>query len=261
VVQSSRVRATPLLVVSFSVGSGFFAMGEERTLRAVPTIEFPSNGSKGSGYLAVPASGSGPGVVVIQEWWGLNDQIKEVCDRYAGEGFVGLAPDLYRGKITDEPDEAAKLMMALNIEQAAKDMAGAVDFLTAHDLVTSKGVGVTGYCMGGGLALWLATLRPDTVEAVVPFYGIIPWPAAQPDYSLLKAPVQGHYAENDDFASPEQVRKLEDELEGLGKTTEFFVYPGAEHAFSNHHRPEVHHAEHSDTAWRRTIEFLKQNVT
>ncbi len=224
-------------------------------------VEFPSNGSSGSGYLSVPASGSGPGVVVIQEWWGLNDQIKEVCDQYAGEGFVALAPDLYRGASTKEPDEAAKLMMSLNIEQAAKDMVGAVDFLAEHEAVTSNGVGVTGYCMGGGLALWLATLRPEKVEAAVPYYGVIPWPAAQPDYSRLAGPVQGHYAEEDDFANAEAVKKLEDELRGLGKTCEFFIYPGTEHAFTNHHRPEVHHADHTNTAWVRTLEFLRANVT
>jgi carboxymethylenebutenolidase len=224
-------------------------------------VEFPSNATLGQGYLAVPASGSGPGVVVIQEWWGLNDQIKEVCDSFAAEGFVALAPDLYRGTVTTEPDEAAKIMMALNIEQAAKDMVGAVDFLMAHDAVTSSGVGVTGFCMGGGLALWLGTLRPDAVKAVVPFYGIIPWPAAQPDYSVLTAPVQGHYAEKDDFASPAEVKKLEDELRGLGKQVEFFTYPGCEHAFTNHHRPEVHHPEHSDTAVRRTYAFMREHVT
>jgi len=225
-------------------------------------ISFPSNGSDGSGYLAVPAGGPGPGVVVIQEWWGLNDQIKEVCDRYAGAGFVALAPDLYRGQSATlkEPDEAGKLMMALNIEQAAKDMVGAIDALKANAAVSSRGVGVTGYCMGGGLALWLATLRPDDVSAVVPYYGIIPWPAAQPDYSKLRAAVQGHYAENDDFASPELVKKLEDELTGLGKVCELFTYPGTDHAFTNHHRPEVFHAEHSDTAWQRTIEFFRANV-
>jgi carboxymethylenebutenolidase len=223
-------------------------------------ISFPSNGSAGTGYLAVPGSGSGPGVVVIQEWWGLNDQIKEVCDRYAAAGFVALAPDLYRGQAAKEPDEAGKLMMALNIEQAAKDMAGAIDALKANTAVSSKGVGVTGYCMGGGLALWLATLRPDDVVAVVPYYGIIPWPAAQPDYSKLRAPVQGHYAENDDFASPAQVKKLEGELNGLGKTCDFFTYPGTEHAFTNHHRPEVYNAEHSDAAWQRTIDFFRANV-
>ena len=223
-------------------------------------VEFPSNGTKGQGYLAVPTGGSGPGIVVIQEWWGLNQQIKEVCDRYAGEGFVALAPDLFRGAETKEPDEAMKLMMALNIEQAAKDMAGAIDFLQQHPAVTSTGVGVVGFCMGGGLALWLATLRPDDVAAAVPYYGVIAWPGAQPDYSRLQAPIQGHYAENDDFAGPEAVRKLEEQLQSLGKEHEFFLYPGTEHGFTNHHRPEVFHEEHADTAWRRTIDFFRANV-
>jgi carboxymethylenebutenolidase len=224
-------------------------------------VTFPSNGTEGQGYIAVPPSGSGAGVVVLQEWWGLNDQIKEVCDRFAREGFVALAPDIYRGVVTAEPDEAAKLMMALNIEQAAKDLAGAVDFLAAHEAVTSGGVGVTGYCMGGGLALWLATLRPDTVRAVVPHYGVIPWPAAQPDYRVLQAAVQGHYAEHDDFAGPPAVAALEEQLSAAGKDYEFFVYPDCEHAFTNHHRPEVFHEEHSETAWARTLDFLRANVT
>jgi carboxymethylenebutenolidase len=224
-------------------------------------VTFPSNGSQGSGYLAVPASGSGPGVIVIQEWWGLNNQIKEACDAYAAAGFVALAPDLYRGAVTAEPDEAAKMMMALNIEQAAKDMVGAIDALRDHSAVTSQGVGVTGYCMGGGLALWLATLRPDDVAAVAPYYGVIPWPAAQPDYARLRAPVQGHYAANDDSAGPEQVRELEEQLRALGKEAEFFVYPGTEHAFANHHRPDVFHPESAAEAWLRTLEFFRTHVT
>jgi len=223
-------------------------------------VRFPSNGTEGQGYLASPESGSGPGVVVLQEWWGLNQQIKEVCDRYAAEGFVALAPDIYRGEATQEPDEAGKLMMSLNIEQAAKDMAGAVRYLRAHPGVTSDGVGVTGFCMGGGLALWLATLVPDDVLAVAPYYGVIPWEAAQPDYSKLQAPVQGHYAENDEFATPEAVAALEAQLRALGKEVEIFTYPGTEHAFTNHHRPEVFHEEHSEAAWRRTVAFFREHV-
>jgi carboxymethylenebutenolidase len=224
-------------------------------------VTFPSNGGEAQGYLAAPIQGRGPGVVVIEEWWGLNDQIKDVCDRYAGEGFVALAPDLYDREVPmDEPDEAAQMMMALNIEQAAKDLRGAVDFLQAHDAATGSGIGVTGFCAGGGLALWLATLRPDAVKAVVPYYGLVPWSDAQPDYSKLQAAVQGHYAENDDFAPPESARKLEEELKGLGKSVELFIYPGVDHAFTNHHRPEVFHEEHSQAAWDRTIAFFRQHL-
>jgi carboxymethylenebutenolidase len=224
-------------------------------------VTFPSNGGEAQGYLAVPDGGHGPGVVVIEEWWGLNQQIKEVCDRYASEGFVALGPDVYGREVPiGEPDEAAEMMMALNIEQAAKDLSGAVDYLQGHDAVSGRGIGVTGFCAGGGLALWLATLRPDAVKAVVPYYGLIPWPDAQPDYSKLQAAVQGHYAEEDDFADPETVRQLEAQLKGLGKDVEFFTYPGTDHAFTNHHRPDVFHEEHSDTAWQRTVAFFRQQL-
>jgi len=223
-------------------------------------VSFPSNGTQGEGYLATPASGSGPGVLVIQEWWGLNDQIKSVAERLATEGFVALAPDLYRGAHASEPDEAAKIMMSLNLERATKDLSGAVDFLVAHDAVTGEGVGVIGFCMGGGVALWLATLRPDQVKAVVPFYGIIPWEAAQPDYSKLAGAVQGHYAQNDDFANPESVRALEAELKGLAKQCEFFEYPGTEHAFTNDQRPEVYVPDATALAYDRAFAFLHEQL-
>jgi carboxymethylenebutenolidase len=223
-------------------------------------IEFPSNGSNGQGYLAVPDSGSGPGVVIIQEWWGINDQLREVCDAWAADGFVALAPDLYRGVVTTEPDEAGKLMMSLNIEQAAKDMVGAVDALAAHKAVHSGGVGVVGFCMGGALALWLATLRPENVRAVAPFYGVIGWPATTPDWSRLAGPVQGHYAENDDFASPAAVATFADELRALGKQVEIFTYPGTEHAFTNHQRPEVYNADATALAFDRAKTFLRANL-
>src|SRR5213593_1883112 len=125
-------------------------------------IEFKCNGRSATGYLTRPTTPRGHGILVIQEWWGLVDHIKDVCDRYAAEGFFALAPDLYHGETTTEPDEAGKLMMSLNLEQAAKDMSGAVDFLA--DRAQGSGVAVTGFCMGGGLALLLATQRPDKVK-------------------------------------------------------------------------------------------------
>ncbi len=223
-------------------------------------VEFPSNGTTVGGYLATPEVGAGPGVVVIQEWWGLVDHIKDVCDRFAAEGFTALAPDLYRGATTTEPDEAAKLMMAMNIERAARDMAGAVDYLAGHEAERGQGVGVVGFCMGGGLALWLATLRPDQVRAVVSFYGVIPWEAAQPDWSRLAAAVQGHYAENDGFASPEHVAALEAQLKGLGVDVEMFVYDGTHHGFFNDTRPDVYAEDTARQAWIRTLEFLRRHL-
>lgn len=223
-------------------------------------IGFPSNGSEGQGYLAVPGSGTGRGVVVIQEWWGLVPHIQEVCDRLATEGFVALAPDLYRGTTlsTTEPDEAGKQMMALALDRAARDMSGAVDEVARRS--SGGGVGVVGFCMGGGLALVLACQRPDVVKACVPFYGIIPWPDAQPDYSALGAAVLGHIAEKDEYFTPAAAAELESRLRALGKETTFHVYPGADHAFFNDSRPEVYDADASQLAWDRTISFLRAQL-
>lgn len=223
-------------------------------------VEFPSNGTSGQGYLAVPASGSGPGVVVIQEWWGLVDHIKDVCDRFAAEGFTALAPDLYRGEATTEPDEAGKLMMTLNIEQAAKDMSGAVDEVARRSGNPDGGVAVIGFCMGGGLALMLGAQRGDKVRAVAPFYGLIPWQGAQPDYTQMTAAVQGHYAEKDDYFNPAAVAALEKELLDAAVEVEMFVYSGADHAFFNDERPEVYDAAAAAKAWGRVLEFFRSNV-
>ncbi len=225
-------------------------------------IEFASNGSTGAGYIAEPDGGSAStaGIIVLQEWWGLVDQIKRTCDRFAGAGFTALAPDLYHGTVVPltEPDEAAKEMMALTMESAAADLSGAVD-----ELIRRTGrpeVGVIGFCMGGGLALVLATQRPDAVKAVVPAYGLIPWPDARPDFSRLDAAVLGHVAEEDDYFTPEAARQLEVELSGLGKSVQFQVYPGAGHAFFNEDRPEAYHKESAELLWSRTIDFFRETL-
>lgn len=217
-------------------------------------VEFASNGSTAPGYLATPESGSGPGLVVIQEWWGLNDHIKEVADRFAAEGFVALAPDLYHGTVTEEPDEAGKEMMALNLGQAAKDLSGAIDLVRERS--GKEKVGVTGFCMGGGLTLTLAAQRPDAVAVAVPFYGVIPWENAQPDWTAVDGKIVAHIAEKDGFFGPAAAAELDETLQGLGKDATFHVYEGAEHAFFNDTRPEVYDAGHSSTAWQRTLDAL-----
>lgn len=224
------------------------------------TIEFASNGSTASGYLALPASGQGPAVLVIQEWWGLLPQIERVCDRFADAGFVALAPDLYHGTRVPltEPDEAAKAAMALQLDRAGRDLSGAVDELKRRS--GREHIGVVGFCMGGGLALVLASQRPDAVGAVVSFYGVIPWPDAQPDYAALEARVLGHIAERDDFFSPAAAAELEERLRGLGKEVEFHVYADADHAFFNEDRPEVYDAAAAATAWERTLTFLRAHL-
>jgi carboxymethylenebutenolidase len=223
-------------------------------------ISFASNGHGASGYLAPAAGGAGPGVVLIQEYWGLVPHIVDVADRLAAEGFTVLAPDLYHGDTTTEPDEAGKLMMAMNITTAGQDMSGAIDHLLSLDSVTGERVGVIGFCMGGGLALVLACLRPDAVGATVPFYGLIPWEHAQPDYSRLDAPILGHYAGQDGFFGPELVEALQQQLDSLGKEADLEVYPGVDHAFFNDTRPEVYDAEAAARAWMQTTAFLHTNL-
>jgi len=219
-------------------------------------VDFPSNGHGASGYLAIPESGSGPGVIVIQEWWGLVPHITDVCDRFAAEGFVALAPDLYHGETTTEPDEAGKLMMALNLQRAAQDLDGAVDLLLGHQGVRGDKLGITGFCMGGGLALVEACHRPDAFGAVVPWYGLIPWPDAEPDWSKLQAPVEGHYAGKDGFFTPENAVELESTIRRQGISATVYLYDDADHAFFNDTRPEVYDAEAAATAWHRTLDFL-----
>jgi carboxymethylenebutenolidase len=222
-------------------------------------IEFPSNGTSAVGYLAIPEEGRGPGVIVIQEWWGLVDHIRDVCDRFAAEGFVALAPDLYHGVTVAEPDEAGKAMMAMRMDQAARDLSGAVD-----EVIRRSGrdrIGVIGFCMGGGLALVLATQRPDAVAAVVPCYGVIPWPDAQPDYSALTAAVLGHYASDDGFFTPEAAEALGEQLRALGKEAEIIVYPGTDHAFFNDTRPEVYDAEAATALWDRSLAFFRARLS
>lgn len=223
-------------------------------------IEFASNGGSCSGYLAVPDSGRGPGVVVIQEWWGLVPHIKSVCDRLAADGFVALAADLYHGETAREPDAAAKIMMELRLDQAGRDMRGAAAHLLGHEATTGHGVGSVGFCMGGGLSLWLATIEP-TVTACVAYYGVIPWSDVRPRWGDVQARVLGHFAENDASAGHAAVDPLEATLRDAGKDVTFHWYPGTDHAFFNDDRPEVYDEEAARTSYRRTVDFLRAALT
>ena len=214
-------------------------------------VTFKSNGHTCEGYIA----GAGPGVLVIQEWWGLVPHIKDVVDRFAAAGFTALAPDLYHGAASTEPDGAGKLMMALNIDQAGKDMSGGVDLLVQRS--GRPQVGVVGYCMGGALALAVAVQRPDAVAACAPYYGIIGWPSAQLDWSKLAAKVEGEYAEVDDYAGPAASAAFQEQLRGLGKDATLHVHPGTQHAFFNDTRPEVYDAAASAAAWDRTVALFR----
>jgi carboxymethylenebutenolidase len=226
------------------------------------TVDFRSNGDTASGYLAVPSGGSGPGLLVVQEWWGLVPQIKDACDRLAGEGFVALAPDLYHGEIAEhtEMDKANELMQSLPPDRAARDMGAAIDYLLGHEAVTGDKVGVIGFCMGGMLALMITALQGDKVAVATPFYGA-PLGDMAPDWNGLTASVQGHFAENDDFFPPDAVQSLEKQLKDMGKDVEFFVYPGTGHAFANERDAlGTYDAGAAKTALDRAVSFLKSKL-
>jgi len=205
----------------------------------------------------VSSSGSGPGVIVLQEWWGLVPHVKNLCERFAAEGFTALAPDLYGGERTTDPDQAAKLMMALNIGETEKNLRGAVRFLLEQKETSSRTVGVVGYCMGGQLALFAASKNPE-ISGCADFYGI--HPNVKPDLAALSGAVLGIFAEHDSYANAEAVAALAQDLTRLRKKHEFHTYPGTNHAFCNDDRPEVYDARAASDAWRRLTEFFRAEV-
>lgn len=219
-------------------------------------VEFAANGGKAAGYLATPSSGSGPGLLVIQEWWGLVDHIKAVADRFAEAGFVTLAPDMYHGETTTSPDDAGRLMMALNIERAAKDLRGAAEHLLSLDTVSPKKVGALGFCMGGQLALFAATEHPQ-IAACVDFYGI--HPEVKPDFAKLKGKVLCHWGKDDGFVTPDAASALVAAIETAGGDIEAHTYD-AGHAFFNDSRPDAYDEVSAKLAWDRTLTFLRASL-
>ena len=225
-------------------------------------IEFPVNGTTAGGYLARPASGTGPGVMVIQEWWGLVPQIKGVCDLLATEGYVALAPDLYHGEMAahDEMDKAGELMTSLPPDRAARDMSGAVTALIDHDSTVGDSVGVVGFCMGGMLSFLIAAQEGDRVAAVAPYYGA-PLGDGEPDWSGLTAKVEGHFAESDDFFPPDAVNELARRLRSMGKDVTVHVHAGTGHAFTNEENAlGTYDADASAAALANTLALLASTL-
>ncbi len=216
-------------------------------------VSFAANGGAADGYLAVPDQ-PGPGVLVIQEWWGLVGHIKEVADRFAEAGFTALAPDLFHGEQTTSPDAAGKLLMALEVDRAEQDLRGAADYLAT--VASGDSVGVVGFCMGGQLALYAASKSPR-IGACVDFYGV--HPNVHPDYEAIRCPVLGLFAEKDGFVSAEAVNDLAASLAGAGVAHEFHTYAGTDHAFFNDRRP-AYDAEASADAWDRVIRLFRENL-
>lgn len=221
-------------------------------------VEFPSNAHTCQGYLALPPSGRGPAVVVIQEWWGLVEHIQNLVDRFAAEGFVAIAPDLYHGKTTKSPDTATKMLMELDSERAVKEIAGAGAYLLQRPEATSSKYGVVGFCMGGALAQYAATFDAKNVGAAVSFYG--GFKNVKTQWEDLEAPLLLIYGENDKGVPAEQGRELEQRLQKLGKNATALIYPDADHAFFNDDRPEVYNPAAAADAWRRTLELFRNHL-
>jgi carboxymethylenebutenolidase len=221
-------------------------------------VTFASNGRQAHGYLALPSSGEGPGLVIIQEWWGLTPHIAAVADRFAGEGFVSLAPDLYGGPTTHDADEAGDLMSKLPVDQATRDLAGAVDYLLARDDVQGDRIGLVGFCMGGSFVLTMAVQEGGKVAAAVPFYPVGPMPD---DYSGLQAAVLAHFGEKDAFVPITTADDLAAQIEdGTGQAPRIEKYP-AGHAFlADHNLLGTYDPEQAAKAWSTTVAFLKEHL-
>ncbi len=214
-------------------------------------VTFPSSAGEASGVLVTPdqpASGKPPAVVVLQEWWGVNDQIQGVAERYAAAGFLAIVPDLYHGKIAKDADEADKMMKALDFGKAVQEIAGAVAFV--RDRSSGK-IAVTGYCLGGALA-FASAVHIRGLAAVVPFYGL----PGDLDWTKIDAPVQAHFASHDEWATVAGAQKIKAAVKA---PMELHVYD-AQHAFANERRPDVYHAEAAKQAWDRALGFLRSHT-
>ena len=216
-------------------------------------IEFQRpDGQHSTAYLASASPGA-PGLVLIQEWWGLNAHIRAVADRFAAAGFETLAPDLYRGRLASSADEASHLMDGLDFADAThQDLHGAVQHLSAG----GRKVGVLGFCMGGALAVAAAVHVPG-LSAAVCFYGIPQAGFADP--AQIRIPFQGHFASRDDWCTPAAARRLEQAMREAGQQPDCHHYE-ADHAFFNSARPEVHDAAAAELGWQRSVDFLKKSL-
>ena len=221
-------------------------------------VEFKTNGESAQGFLARPeGNGPFPGVIVVQEWWGLDDHIKDVAQRFADEGFAAFAPDLYHGQVAAEPNEAQKLIMALDMNRAAKELTAAADHLAGQPFIAGRGIGATGFCLGGGLALTLACNSPS-IKAAAPFYGVNPNPIDK--VKDIAGPVLAIYAENDDFAGESVRNGLEAALKQHGKQFELKTYPGTHHAFFNDTRPDAYAKDAATDAWQKVLTLFRENL-
>ena len=222
---------------------------------AEQAVTFKSGSENAMGVLVTPeGKGPFPGVIVVQEWWGLNDWVKQQARALAKEGYLALAVDLYRGKSTDKQEEAHQLMMGLPQDRAIRDLQAAYADLQSRPDVKKDRIGVIGWCMGGRYTLLLATVEP-TLSAAVAYYGAPPTDLSA--IGAIKAPVMGNYGGEDKGPAPDQVRAFEDLMKKAGKTIDVKIYPGAGHAFANEFNPwGGYRKEAAADAWARSTAFL-----
>lgn len=219
-------------------------------------IEFDSGGTSAPGYFAAPASGTGPGVVVLHEWWGLTDPIRQACDRLAEAGFLALAPDMYRGKTTDSIEEADALGSALDQNEARwrGDIIGALPSLREHG--ASGPFGFIALSLGGSYALGASIELADKIAAVVTYYATYPGL----DYGRAKAAYLCHFAEDDQYVSAEDAADLERSLRAAGRPVTAYTYPGTKHWFFDSNRPNEYDPAAAALAWERTVAFLNTEM-
>jgi carboxymethylenebutenolidase len=215
---------------------------------------FESKGSTFKGYLAVPDSGSGPGVLVCHAWWGLNESFKAICEKLAVHGYVALAPDFYRGTVAKTIQQAEEAVDSLDWAAAAEIASAATDVLLGLPQVTSREIGAVACSLGGGFAIHAARTYKENVKAVVLLYAV-----GDDPFEETAAAYQGHFAENDQFDSPEVVEWLEGAIREAGRPVEFFTYPGTEHWFMEPDRPEYDPAA-DKLAWERILAFLEERL-
>ena len=238
--------------------------GEEAAAESYPglvtaDVEYPgADGATLTGYLAQPeGDGSYPGIIVIQEWWGLDDHIKDVTRRFAEQGYVALAPDLYHGVVATEPDEARKLVMALDMAAAVGEIQQAISYLLEQAAVGSEKAGIVGFCMGGRLTLMTA-LADDNLGAAIAFYGS---PLEPAQVGELKAPLLGLYGSADSGIPVDGVNAMATALEEAGIEHEIQIYDGAQHAFFNDTRANSYNADAAADAWARALAWFGQHLS
>lgn len=221
------------------------------------SVSFPTATEPMPAYLARPAGGApAPAVVVIQEWWGVDEHIKDVARRFADQGYVALAPDLYRGQVTNEPDRAQKLMMNLQLPRATDELVHAARWLRAQPFVSGAKMGAIGFCMGGGLVTSLAS-NSDEIAAGASFYGVVGDPIDQ--VKGIRGKLLAVYAEHDDWADQASADALRRKLDEYGVESEFIVYPGTHHAFFND-AGEFFNRAARDDAWDRVLALFSERL-